>query len=188
MSEKFIKLDVKPNKTIYQIKQKIYEQTGHLVKNQKLMFVGQPLEDDKTIGFYLIGNATLHLVIVDPNSSVEDIINSFDTTEPCKKLTSMLEKNFPKSQHHNNKDQTKDCCNGFNSFLTELRELSARNEFSIPNKNFDIFSANILGELEQMLNTSKTNTSAFYQLPENVTEAAVKGIEVAINNNPSCKK
>ena len=60
---KQITLDVDPTHRISKVKEMIYEKEGILVGDQRLIFAGKTLEDDKTIGNYNIQKeSTLHLL------------------------------------------------------------------------------------------------------------------------------
>ena len=58
-----IPFEVEPNKTISNVKFKIWEQQHIPLDDQRLLFNGKQLEDDKTLSYYNIQNDnTLHLL------------------------------------------------------------------------------------------------------------------------------
>ena len=58
-------LDVQPCDTIEYVKDLIQEREGVPPKQQRLIFGGTQLEDDKTLGYYNIQkDCTLHLVLI----------------------------------------------------------------------------------------------------------------------------
>uniref|UniRef100_A0A6C0E9Z7 Ubiquitin-like domain-containing protein n=1 Tax=viral metagenome TaxID=1070528 RepID=A0A6C0E9Z7_9ZZZZ len=64
LSGKTIVLNVQPNATVLSVKQLIHNREGVAVDDQRLVFVGKQLEDDKTLADYNIASkSTVHLVL-----------------------------------------------------------------------------------------------------------------------------
>ncbi|MEK2611900.1 ubiquitin-like protein [Pseudomonas shirazensis] len=63
LTDKELALDVEPSFTTLAVKAKIEEQEGFPKEQQRLIFSGQQLDDNKTLSDYNVqSGATLHLV------------------------------------------------------------------------------------------------------------------------------
>lgn len=57
-------VDMEPTDTVLDIKEKLEQLEGISVQQQRLVYQGKKLDDDRTLDSYkLIGGATVHLVV-----------------------------------------------------------------------------------------------------------------------------
>lgn len=57
-------ITVNPESTIRQVKEQIQDKEGINKEDQRLIFAGKSLQDDKTVNDYnLVSNSTIHLVL-----------------------------------------------------------------------------------------------------------------------------
>ena len=60
-----IKLDVENSDSIENIKEKIYDQEGIAIDNQRLMFIGKQLEDDRILADYnILNDSILYIILI----------------------------------------------------------------------------------------------------------------------------
>ena len=58
-------VDVEVTSTVYELKDKIYKQTGIPIEKQVIRFIRKRMENDKALGHYYIGDGnTLHLRVL----------------------------------------------------------------------------------------------------------------------------
>ncbi|KAI1721836.1 ubiquitin family domain-containing protein [Ditylenchus destructor] len=64
LTGKEIELDIEPNDRVDRIKEKVEEKEGIPPSQQRLIFAGKQMNDDKTASEYkVIGGSVLHLVL-----------------------------------------------------------------------------------------------------------------------------
>ena len=64
LTEKTITVEVKKHDTILKVKKKIKEKEGFKIEEQRLIFAGKLLENDKYVEYYNIQKeSTIHLVL-----------------------------------------------------------------------------------------------------------------------------
>jgi len=64
LTGKVFSLEVETSDTLENVKQKIQDREGIPPSQQRLIFMGKPLDDKKTVSDYEFGDKPIHLVLV----------------------------------------------------------------------------------------------------------------------------
>jgi len=87
LTVKTVAIEVEKGETIKDIKNKVFKKEGIPLKDQRLIFGGQQLQDGKTLEDYDVGDGTLHLVVNqnDKSSKEENLVKFVNSLQDIEK-------------------------------------------------------------------------------------------------------